>query len=652
MAFDPDKFIKETAPRLVSKAAESGQFDPDKFLSETTDKPETFESKYLEPNVYPVGQAAAKALDIAATPLQWAVSVPLTAASATQKMMTGQSTEDVPNPFIHPLKAASEYGSTEALLKEIPGMDQPIAPGFSLEQAPKLGKALSQVTPAQAISPITDWAMMTGTTSLLGKTGLPEKLASIASESRARSLIKNSALPAVEENRLLRGGALQRIGDSLKEFGVEHLLKDPVKLKDALDGTYIQAPDPMTGVLKDTKVKPGLLDIEGQKLEALKNAADPVMPKFPKKTIIDKVVDAISSSKKRSILPGGWGAADVQDLSKEVNSLVHDLPDDMSLSDLVRLKRAIQDSAMLTEDQMKALTNKAPNFAEITKGFWHEIDGIVNQAASAYPEVRDYVQYNQKWSDLKKASDILKDVRISAAHAPSLLEGYSIMKAGESAGIPFSGREARSAVSYRSKSIPAVKADITQGLSDILSSPMQNLEYTGIPAMSAQRNKFMQNIHQDQPMNVQPMDLTQPERAPQSVITPLQAEAMKRGLVENLADYEIPRSASEILANKQMVLAKVAQSTNNIAVVNLLDDALNKHPDKLGAVLPALIGNPALHNLFRINKYQSWVDGKILDPMERQKAYQDVSNNASLSNTQKALLQNGLNKDGSFPEDM
>lgn len=136
-------------------------------------------------------------------------------------------------------------------------------------------------------------------------------------------------------------------------------------------------------------------------------------------------------------------------------------------------------------------------------------------------------------------------------------------------------------------------------------------------------------------------------------ISPIQAKAMSRGLVENLADYEIPRSTSAILQNKDAVLAKIAQVTDNPQMVQMLDDALNKHPDKLEPVIQAI--STQFPNLFTTDKYNR-VDGKIFhpDPMMKQQlihqAYEAVKNRDNLSNTEKAMLWNGLNKDGSLPD--
>ena len=141
-------------------------------------------------------------------------------------------------------------------------------------------------------------------------------------------------------------------------------------------------------------------------------------------------------------------------------------------------------------------------------------------------------------------------------------------------------------------------------------------------------------------------------RSPQSIPTPEQAQFMGRGLVENLADYEVPRDTKTILENKQAVLAKIAQVTNDPRLIAQLDDGLNKHPDKLEPLVQMI--SLQFPNLFETDVYNR-INGKIFhpDPMIKQqmiqKAYKDVEHKAK-NNTEKVLLQNGLNKDGSLPD--
>lgn len=129
---------------------------------------------------------------------------------------------------------------------------------------------------------------------------------------------------------------------------------------------------------------------------------------------------------------------------------------------------------------------------------------------------------------------------------------------------------------------------------------------------------------------------------------------MRRGLVENLADYQVPRNTQQILANKDMVYAKVAQAINDPAMLEGLKDALNKHPDKLKSILPVLV--TAQPQLFEADKYNR-VDGKVfhVDPMMQEKLRNDAKKDIeakkdTMTNTERIILLNGLYRDGSLPD--
>ncbi len=258
---------------------------------------------------------------------------------------------------------------------------------------------------------------------------------------------------------------------------------------------------------------------------------------------------------------------------------------------------------------------------------------ITNLGKAGDNDVGQFILANSELSDLLTAKDITAGAKTNNMLGASLAEAAMMagggLAVGDALGHPIVGASiggglgaARSLSRDMGSQLPSRIANVQQAAADYL-RPSQGLKSLS-PLTSA---GVVANIPDMQ-----------------------QQMLMRRGVVENLADYEIPRTAREILANRQTVLAKIAQATNDPNIVNVLGDALNKHPDKLSAIMPSLIMNPQFQNIFRANKYQTWVDGKILDPMERQKAYNEVNNRADLSNTQKIMLQDGLNRDGSFPE--
>lgn len=131
-------------------------------------------------------------------------------------------------------------------------------------------------------------------------------------------------------------------------------------------------------------------------------------------------------------------------------------------------------------------------------------------------------------------------------------------------------------------------------------------------------------------------------------INPYATVAMKRGIVENLSNYQIPRDANEILKNPQIAIAKIAQVTNDKNLISSVTEALENHPEKLDALMPAL--TMQFPNIFEADPYQR-VNGKILDPIIREKAKSDIMASGK-TNTEKMMLINGINKDGSLPKEM
>jgi len=274
--------------------------------------------------------------------------------------------------------------------------------------------------------------------------------------------------------------------------------------------------------------------------------------------------------------------------------------------------------------------------------------GSTQAAAKAVEEATQNVLISSM-DDASRAEFMNRQMELSdLLDLKELYKGSYATKSG-SPNIPFGGilnpaGIAREAIRLKGKYIDPA-------LLDYVAKPYENVSKAyqgataGIRDLSATEKAAVQSgaLKSDQNQG----------RSPQSIPTPIQAQAMGRGLVENLADYEIPRNTNNILANKQAVLAKVAQVTDNPQIVSMLDDALTKHPDKLDPVIKTM--SMQFPNLFVTDKYNR-VDGKIFhpDPMIKQQliqqAYDAVKNRENLSNTEKAMLWNGLNKDGSLPD--
>lgn len=642
MAFDPDKFLKETAPNLVKS---SGQFDPNKFLSDTNEQPETLEQKYLEPNVYPVMGAAAKALDFASKPVQWASSLAVQPAVAMQRSLTGKAPEDFVNPITSPLESANKYGSTSALLKQIPSLNKPIAPNFTSEQFPKAASVISNVTGADIAALPSDIALTHGISGAMGLTGIPNMLEDYASKMRENTLLNRSSLPTDINQTMANNLTARKVGNTLKEYGLDNQLIFPDKLHESLTGSKVIGKDEF-GIPTTDKVSSGVLGQVGTKLGELRQALSAKYPNISSNAIVENIVDSIIEKRGgKNAAVASMGQDGINKLRNSVAEIIKPEHGDKSFSDLIELKQnSYTDMLNKTPEEKQALYAKDPHAKEIRTELWKLIDTHQTEMGRLDPEAADLIKTNYDYSNLKTAQDMLKGGKLTSVAVPSLDQALLSLEIGKEIGMPRIGRaETAGFIKNLTNKLQPMRGAMAQGMADAMNNPLDNPIKIGLPASAASIKEQSSRLPQDQPMQV--------GRIPQSVNvpTPQQQLMMKKGFVENLADFEIPRSADEIIKNKQLVLAKIAQATNDPRAVAVLEDVLNKHPDKLGSALPALIANPAMTNLFKVNKYQSWVNGRILDPMEVQKAYKEVTDR-KMSNTEKSILWDGLNRDGSFPE--
>lgn len=123
------------------------------------------------------------------------------------------------------------------------------------------------------------------------------------------------------------------------------------------------------------------------------------------------------------------------------------------------------------------------------------------------------------------------------------------------------------------------------------------------------------------------------------------ANTIKTPLPMQLVEYQIPRDSNQILQNKDVVIAKIAQMSNNPTMTDMFRDALEKHPEKLPKVLPALIMQ--YPDLFEPDDYNR-VDGKIFDPQMKQKALKDIQNSRMMDVRTKAMKAKRLQEENIY----
>lgn len=637
---DMKRYLQETAH--PTEAQLNSSLDPKKYLEETNSSPSTFESRNLEPNVYPAMGAFAKALDVASTPVQWVNSLAIQPAVAMQEQLTGQEPEPFINPITHPLDAANKYGSTSAIFNKVPSLNQPIAPDINISEAPKLSSVLSRITGANALSLPADIALTHGISYGAGKVPVPtwspsegaqlrpaaKVFSDLASSDREKALIRASSLGQEDTSKIANDMTAKRVGDTLNRYGLDNKIIMPDQLKIALSG-------------KDGN--PGVIDEVGKEIGNLKNAVNSQVPPMRSNDLIDIILDKIKGNRNDpNSGVSDLSQQDINNLHSKISEIVKPEHGDKSFSDLVDLKRNSQNEVWkMTPEQRQALAMTDPSWKAIKTALWSAIDEHQNNVAEILPEARDFVDKNADYHDLKLAENIVKGGKLESMNVPSLPESLMMLEGTKDIMPMASGRNLRQNIGFWAKKFPALTGSLEEGVSNAMTNPLQNPVKISAPASAASIQQQSQRLPQNEPMQV--------GRIPQSVNspTPQQQLMMRKGFVENLAEFKVPRTVDGILGNKDLVLAKLAQVTNDPKIVDTLRDSLNMHPELLKDTLPAL--QMQFPQIFQPNKYMSWSNGKILDPMEAQKAYKDV-NSRQISNTQKIMLQDGLNRDGSFPE--
>lgn len=610
---------------LKSLESEKEDLSYEKYSSMQPDvEPEsTLEEKYLQPFVYPyVVEPTMKALGIIATPAQLAAAPINQALRATSQLIQGKPTDETINPLRHPLDYANKYGSFGSVLETLPVGNKPISEmlpetevgSYLKEQFPLAAEKVKSITPNMIASAPVDITTM-------------QKLSPAIAESRVNlEKYAESKLPSILNRRFL---ADQIISGHAKNKTLLNELKSSGKFDEVVD-FFLEHPE--------------LNRVSGSKtLDEL--VGD-----------VERYKDQYGRSK--TTRSGGL----ISDLTEKQTSYMNDVPvnkktsfeasdlqqralenlDDMNLTHrsrqsaerFIREEIPVLDDAGMNKhpidfaDQVRKTSNKLMNDSSMTT------DGIERSAQEsaamamekASREILDergigklpdvgqagYYENQQKLSNAMRLRDLYSGARVSQ----------------KGIGVPVGGLErgmAREALGLKSTHIDPFLLD------------------------SANRVASRQTIPDIMSKSIQSTPMTTAINVPN-----IQQQMMlRRGLVENLADYEIPRDSQQILANPKLALAKLAQATDNKALIDSLQDALEKHPDKLKTILPLM--GMQFPNIFQADKYNRF-DGKIFDPdpmMKQQtilRAYEDVKNRKDLSNSEKAILWDGLNTDGSLPQ--
>jgi len=123
-------------------------------------------------------------------------------------------------------------------------------------------------------------------------------------------------------------------------------------------------------------------------------------------------------------------------------------------------------------------------------------------------------------------------------------------------------------------------------------------------------------------------------------IEPVNNSRSPDSIPEALLDIELPRNTEQVMAKPHLLLAKLAQQTDNIDLVVQVKEAM-KNPEKMKKFMPILARQ--YPNLFEYDEYGAW-DSKLIDPADRQLYSRDINRREDLNIYQKTEIIDHLNR--------
>lgn len=458
-------------------------------------------------------------------------------------------------------------------------------------------------------------------------------LAERAVKNTEKALVRISDASPKDTSEWLNKQKLDSVARTAQEEGLIKYITNPKKLKEKLEGITVNKEGVQyPGKRSPVKLTKGLLDKVGGELDSSIEKMDKgfgqngfaVNKKVIADTIAQKLNDADEAFSSGTPYDGAMPMR-TKDIVDGILKVGMGKPE-VGIRDLVELKRAAQEYLYDLNKSPALDVQGTKNLKNIYQSVENSVDGLLNQIAISNMADKqaglDFLKLNQKYSDLSTLRRIVKDSNYNAMKEliPSdMLPGMIVSGAGAGAAgmnpmVAAGGYGvARGIVSSMGDTAPAYTARV------------QNALDTGLPGVSGQY------FNKGQKPAVMMRGLEgNPGREPQS-------------LPMSLVSYQIPRNSKAILENKDVIVAKIAQMSNDPHMVEMFQDALINHPEKLSKALPALVlGFP---DLFEDDDYNR-VDGKIFDPRLKQKALLDLRNSKTMTLREKAFKAKRLQQEG------
>lgn len=601
MAFDPDKYIKK------NKGPSTSAFNPDAYLrkNKPQEPPEdmTIADKILEPIIY-----GGEALDrFSGAPIRAGI---------------GALQDDDPETGFWET-AYDQFGEPTRLAptgKEI-AQNAGVSDDVIYEDAPIVGDITKSGLAGFGVDVLADAGVIASAGSKLlgaGARAIP------AVEGAIKSRAGKSAMKAVSQAstdlkvaKVLQKSRADKIGTTLLDEGLGKYLNKPVKLIEEIKGKgklISKYSDDTTNLIKKVSAQlPEPFDVKKMfddiTIEDLQSRLDPELAtkldagdadRYEK--ILKKYLK-IDTSRYRGIEKL---QALKKDIGKKLNSDTFFNPQDKSIAlekEVLRdIYRKLNSEISNAVEGIKVNTdNGLVDAGSIISGNNEKISAMMDTL-----EMLDKIPAKELRG--MSGSQELVDLMVSGLTGVAVGGATGSTGLGLAAAGAYGGSKLGKNIADK---IPALEARLLDSTlkGDVL--PNKTIMGAQVPrVMSTQRSN---------------------SREPQSL--PMELVKMK-----------VPRTSQGILENRELIEMKIAQERPEM--LENIQYVFDNEPESLPDVLPVI--SKFFPQIFERDEYGR-IDGKIIDPQMKIKAEKDTMNDDGLTNSERMLIIDNLNKTGEFP---
>lgn len=621
-------------------------------------QPETLESKYLEPYVYPTLKAAEDVVSTVALPIQYAAAPFGQAASAASNLIQGKPLEESPNPITEPVEYARKFGTASALTRTLPTGNMPIAQmlpetmagDFLRKEFPKASDVARYISP-------NDLAAMGTDIALASKIPTPQvKISPSMSLETAADYVRSMAKNNKQLLELEASGKVYDLAKMVQQDPESYLHPfKPNKIYENIEGKIsptTASRDRSTGLLSKAmerqnkfieELPRGEYSIPREEIqrEALANLGEQGQLEAGQRTSAEGII-----SKNIEITPADEGKIakikavnDAQSKLADINKLSQfDLSaNPRKLAEKIRLESFI-------EKNIDPTTPDVPSYLEMIRLRNEEPAGYASQLRRLGNKLQEPLAPGEVSTDIGAKNLAGRAIEKAGRRAQEM-----VMSSGE---VPWQDVAKYEDVNKQISGMLNMR-DLMQGNFVADSAASSEFIPSGVTGKSGAvgylakaKNRFIKPLGQPIVSGAKNIAQVVKSKQPQAAMTTgLTQNVFKSPLPMQLVEYQIPRDSNQILQNKDVVIAKIAQMSDNPVMTDMFRDALEKHPEKLPKVLPALIMQ--FPDLFEPDDYNR-VDNKILDPQMKQKALKDIENSKIMDIRTKAFKAKRLQEENIY----